>query len=91
MTDKAEKQRQRELRKAAWRLLRAGFVTLSYNENGEEVFTARAETDFTEEEQRTVLKAFFDAGPTGLTSSEAAEKTGLSLIKVRCIVGDIPE
>jgi hypothetical protein len=70
------------------RLHRMGAVSLRYNEKGEKVWTATLETAFTEAEGNRVHEAFIAAGPDGMTLKEAAEKTGLSLIKVRCIIGD---
>jgi DNA-binding IclR family transcriptional regulator len=86
-----ERAQRRAARSKAWKLLRAGFVTLSYDPDGQERFTIHPDAVFNEEEQKKVLEALGEAGPQGATCEEIAEKLGFPLVKVRAIVGDIPE
>lgn len=88
MLDRHAKRMQRSV---YWKLLHAGFVTLSYTEAGHEMFTVNPECTFTEDESAKVHRAIIDAGQKGATCPELAAVTGLSLVKVRCIIGDYPQ
>jgi hypothetical protein len=86
-----DREERRQFRSAAWKLLHAGFVTLSYDADGAERFTRVPETEFTKEESEQVYQVIYDAGVEGITSQEVADKLGWSVIKVRSICGDFPQ
>ena len=74
----------------AWKLLHAGFVTLSYDPDGQERFTWNPTANLTAEEAEEVYQTIKAAGPQGMTSQDAADQLGMPLVKVRAIIGDHP-
>lgn len=75
---------------AALKLVREGFVTLSFTPAGDQKFTISPECEPTAEERERVIQAWRDVGPSGAASSQIARITGLSVVKVRYIAGDLP-
>jgi hypothetical protein len=74
-------------RYAAW-LFEEGFLIMRMRD-GEEVYAMIPDIlNATQEQYDLVETTIKDAGPTGCTSKEVAERTGLSLPLVRHIIGD---
>ena len=60
-----EREQRRAFRSIAWKLLRAGFVTLSYDQDGQDRFTWNPKANFTAEEDEAVCQTIGVAGPQG--------------------------
>lgn len=83
------RQERREFRSAAWFLLHAGFLTLSYDRDGKERFKIHPDAEYTEEDVDKVQKAFVDAGVNGATCEEIAKHLNMPLVRVKAIVGEV--